>query len=711
MPDRPSLPEPGDLLQAMPLEHPYRPTVLRWLARNGEAPDPVPLVEWWSGRRVGYPAAGWRYPWDIPVARWLPEDQLRAWRPSEATLARDEPDAYAARLWMPTIALDSVEWLAEDVARRYDGVEPDRDDPAVRLLADVEERINDELAKAIATRDPWGDTFLLWVLARRPRTLERHVTLGEALATRYATLAGATGGLVQGVRFPFFGVAMPSATAHVAAAVALLGVGRRHLPAMITALGRARNRDGTWGDPGQPGDALSTIAAVDLFASLDPSFDTQAALRALDRTPEAQRGWAAIGPELPFLAAEVASLRDRLALPFAERFRWPHVPDRTLDLLTRLPVRDAFEGLAELFGCVKALGDEELDLAYLDLAGFHNWNNRNGMTAGDNVLVELAVALREIPDARAFRIGGDEFLVVGAPGRRDLKDDLHAFAAAWPGRVTARFGAVRDPVAPRILVQRRPASTLRDGMEVLGKELGGFKRMNPHPPPTGAIDRIPLELTGFAYTQRPPARHQGPPRIYLVRHGKTAWNADGRLLSRTDEPLTDTGKAEAQHLGEKLSLLWFDRVIVSPRVRASRTAELIVDGARTAERPAIVPDERLVELDFGPYEGWTEAQLAADPVAAAWRAGAATAPGVEPDEEAAARIGEWFCEISAEPGLTLVVGHGRLFQILLAVHVLGLPANAARVMRMRTCRPAVVEPGTPPLLLGLNLEGHLPEVG
>ncbi len=36
------------------------------------------------------------------------------------------------------------------------------------------------------------------------------------------------------------------------------------------------------------------------------------------------------------------------------------------------------------------------------------------------------------------------------------------------------------------------------------------------------------------------------PRIYLVRHGETDWNAEGRLLSRTDRPLNTQGETQAR---------------------------------------------------------------------------------------------------------------------------------------------------------------------
>jgi broad specificity phosphatase PhoE len=189
------------------------------------------------------------------------------------------------------------------------------------------------------------------------------------------------------------------------------------------------------------------------------------------------------------------------------------------------------------------------------------------------------------------------------------------------------------------------------------------------------------------------------PRIYLVRHGETTWNAEGRLLSRTDEPINDRGERQATQAALDLASIRWDSAFASPLVRARRTAEVIV-GAR-ADAPPLSIDERLREVDFGPYEGWTDEQLEADPVAVTRRRDGAQLPGVEPDEEVAARARS-FLEDLPRDGIGLVVGHGRMLRIMLAL-LLDLPPAFSGRLRMRNCRPAVVEPGSRPLLLALNL--------
>ena len=101
------------------------------------------------------------------------------------------------------------------------------------------------------------------------------------------------------------------------------------------------------------------------------------------------------------------------------------------------------------------------------------------------------------------------------------------------------------------------------------------------------------------------------PRLYLVRHGETDWNAAGRLLSFTDAPLNGRGEAQASALALELAGVRWDRAVSSPLVRARRTAELVLNASAGA--PVLEVDERLREVDFGPYEGWTEAQLRGRP--------------------------------------------------------------------------------------------------
>lgn len=201
------------------------------------------------------------------------------------------------------------------------------------------------------------------------------------------------------------------------------------------------------------------------------------------------------------------------------------------------------------------------------------------------------------------------------------------------------------------------------------------------------------------------------PRLYLVRHGESDWNAAGRLLSFTDAPLNARGEGQAAALAADLAGIHWARAIASPRVRARRTAEIVL--AARDDSPTLEVDDRLVELSFGPYEGRTHAELLVAAVAAGEGTDNAWLPGMETEEAVAERALAFLASLDGsggEPGgdasgaahgATLVVGHGRMLRILIAA-ALGASPTLARSLRMRNCRPAILEPGPNPLLLALN---------
>src|SRR5881397_295325 len=95
------------------------------------------------------------------------------------------------------------------------------------------------------------------------------------------------------------------------------------------------------------------------------------------------------------------------------------------------------------------------------------------------------------------------------------------------------------------------------------------------------------------------------PRVYLVRHGETAWTITGQHTGRTDLPLTPRGEDEARGLLPHFDDLRQAAVFTSPLQRARRTCEL----AGFAEGARIDPD--LVEWDYGEYEGTRTADIRA----------------------------------------------------------------------------------------------------
>jgi broad specificity phosphatase PhoE len=102
------------------------------------------------------------------------------------------------------------------------------------------------------------------------------------------------------------------------------------------------------------------------------------------------------------------------------------------------------------------------------------------------------------------------------------------------------------------------------------------------------------------------------PLIYIVRHGQTAWNAEGRLQGQAETDITELGRAQADANGAKLRSLIpepeaFD-FVASPMRRTRETMRRI----RTAmglDADAYRVDPRLVEVSFGDWQGFTFVEL------------------------------------------------------------------------------------------------------
>src|SRR5438876_10058993 len=105
-------------------------------------------------------------------------------------------------------------------------------------------------------------------------------------------------------------------------------------------------------------------------------------------------------------------------------------------------------------------------------------------------------------------------------------------------------------------------------------------------------------------------------RIYLVRHGETVWNRDGRMQGHTDVSLSPVGEEQARRLAERLAGEKIDAVWSSDLCRASLTAEMLA--APHALTVRISP--LLRESMLGNWEGKTEAEICAGGEGEQWLA-------------------------------------------------------------------------------------------
>lgn len=167
-------------------------------------------------------------------------------------------------------------------------------------------------------------------------------------------------------------------------------------------------------------------------------------------------------------------------------------------------------------------------------------------------------------------------------------------------------------------------------------------------------------------------------KIFLLRHGETAYNADNnRYCGRTDIPLTEKGIRQANEVQQQLSGIEFAAVYSSPLQRAYTTACI-------ASGKDAVKDERLIEADFGAWEAKTKEEFMAeneslwidwmnDP--AIFRAGGTGETGTE----IVTRVDDFFQSLQKKhsAGNVMVVAHNGINRLYMS-YKLGMPLRNYR---------------------------------
>jgi 2,3-bisphosphoglycerate-dependent phosphoglycerate mutase len=158
--------------------------------------------------------------------------------------------------------------------------------------------------------------------------------------------------------------------------------------------------------------------------------------------------------------------------------------------------------------------------------------------------------------------------------------------------------------------------------------------------------------------------------IYVVRHGQTDWNREGRIQGGTDNPLNSTGREQAATLGRTLADVRIDAVYTSSLQRARQTAG-VFEG-----RAPIVAMEELRERFFGKFEGANDKDAA---IVANWNTRRFTwtddmegGESLESQSRRAEAALRQIREKHKDGGSIVIVGHGGINPLLLSL-LLGVP--------------------------------------
>jgi broad specificity phosphatase PhoE len=183
-------------------------------------------------------------------------------------------------------------------------------------------------------------------------------------------------------------------------------------------------------------------------------------------------------------------------------------------------------------------------------------------------------------------------------------------------------------------------------------------------------------------------------RLWLVRHGETDWNVEGRWQGQAAfaPPLNAVGRAQTHALAAQLDGQSFEALYSSDLLRARETADIIAARLRLPVRL----EPRLREVNLGRWEGMLGEDIARQYPAELLRREHdplhARPPGGESVTQVAARVGAAVDDMArAHPaGLIVVVSHG-LSLATLVCRARGLPLEQAYSVIPPHARPDVIE--------------------
>jgi len=152
-------------------------------------------------------------------------------------------------------------------------------------------------------------------------------------------------------------------------------------------------------------------------------------------------------------------------------------------------------------------------------------------------------------------------------------------------------------------------------LRMLGEPKQGFRRIKLDNASISIINLLPNDnnsyklqiesLNNTTHLQQPLPVKSNNARIFLVRHGETNWNQEGRFQGQIDIPLNEKGKSQAKSTGRFLKGIHFNKAFSSSLSRPMKTAELILENKNIK----IKPEKDLIEIGHGLWEGKLESEI------------------------------------------------------------------------------------------------------
>jgi len=170
-------------------------------------------------------------------------------------------------------------------------------------------------------------------------------------------------------------------------------------------------------------------------------------------------------------------------------------------------------------------------------------------------------------------------------------------------------------------------------------------------------------------------------RLYLIRHGETAWSLSGQHTGRTDIPLTEQGEQDARKLRERLCAVRFTRVFSSPLQRARRTCEL----AGLGEVAEVEPD--LAEWNYGAYEGQRAVDIRKG--RPDWNIFRDGCPSGESPAQVSERADQLIARLRTLESNIAIFSHGHFGRVL-GARWIGLPVRQAQHLLLSTASLSVL---------------------